>query len=120
MDELQTLLDLDRAESAFSLLFTFLRDGSSESEEEGFAGPLPAILRGWKIPAGAEAKLRRIYDTVHENPTDLDKVLNSVVRDFGGQREVLLALISLLLRVISDEGMMSRRHCSDLRQVLEK
>ena len=120
MEELQTLLDLDRAESAFSLLFTFLRDGSSESEEEGFASALAAILRGLKIPPGAEVKLRRIYDAVHNRPTDLEEVMGNVVRDFGGQREVLLALISLLLRVISDEGMISRRHCSDLRQVLTK
>lgn len=117
MEGFVNLLELDRADSAFSLLFTFLRDGSSD-EEVGFTGALAAILRGLKIPAGAQQKLSRIYDTVHERPTDLDLVIENVVRDFGSQREVLLALISLLLRIVADEGMISRRHCSDLRQVL--
>src|SRR5262249_46744614 len=118
VQEIRTLLDVDRAESAFQLLFTFLRDGSSESEEEGFPGALAAILRGLKIPPGAAEKLRGIYDRVHSRPADLDNVIAAVVRDFGSQREVLHAIVSLILRVVSDEGMISRRHCSDLREVL--
>ena len=117
MEGLQSLLDLDRAESAFRLLFSFLRDDSA-AEKSRFEAVIGDILRGVRIPPGAAAKLERIYDAVHSSPLDLNSAIAAVARDFGSQREVLLALVSMLLRLISDEGMISRRHCSDLRLLL--
>jgi len=121
MHEMTSLLDFDRAESAFKLMFLFVRDDlSSEDEQSTFDGALKEILRGVRIPPGASEKLYRIYSSVLVSPADLPGSTAAVMRDFGSNRELLAAIVSLILRLVSDEGMISRRHCSDLREVLER
>ncbi|MFN8390757.1 MAG: J domain-containing protein [Bdellovibrionota bacterium] len=114
------LLEPDRAASAFELLFSFLRDAACPEEHPDFQTALNEILRGLRLPQGAPEKLRRIYEATCSAPPELETAISNVMRDFGSEREVLLALVSLLLRLVSDEGMISRRHCSDLGLVLDR
>lgn len=113
-------VDLDRAESAFHLLFLFVRDPrAGEEEQEGFDAVLLQMLRGASLPANARQKLLRIFEAAQRSPRPLVECAADVVRDFPGQEDVLVALLRLILRVCADEGMLSRRHIADLRIVLE-
>ena len=112
------LLDVDRAESAFRLLFRFALDQADEAPRESFNSIISEVLRGLKLPPGAREKLERIYLSVVEEPGELSAIVSQVVRDFEANRPVLLALLSLLLRLTAVEGMISRRHCAELAEVL--
>ncbi len=121
MPPLSSLIDIDRAESAFRLLFLFVRDEMSEEDERSvFSGALKELLRGLQLPPGAVEKLHRIFNVVVQTPPDLERSVDDVLRDFGPDREALVAIVRLILRLVSDEGMISRRHCSDLRLVLDR
>lgn len=103
------------------MLFLFVRDPSLEIAEQM---ELPLILRevfqGLSIPRGASTKLAKLYESVMNDPPRLDQVIRDVSRDFEGQRDALIALCKVLLRLISDDGMISNRHSSDLREVLRE
>ncbi len=114
-----TLLDVDRAESAFRLLFCFAWDeADSDHLDTHFQSVVREILRGVKLPDGAMEKLRRIHKDVAIHPSQLDRVLPQVVKDFSDDRGLLISIVMLLLRITSDEGMISRRHREELQGVL--
>lgn len=116
----QYLLDVDRAASAFRLLFSFVRDDGSEAEDQPeLAQVLRELLRGLPLPKGAQAKLEPIFETEMTEPSPLHEVADQVARDFARDRSVLLSLVSLLLRVTSDDGLISRSHREQLKVVLD-
>lgn len=113
------LLDIDRAESAFALLFRFGIDEAYGSDEEDFQAVLSELLRGLRLPPGAKEKLERIYRSVRNDPKPLEVTLRQVVSDFSSVRGVFMALMSLLLRLTAVDGMLSRRHSSELLTVFD-
>lgn len=115
------LLDVDRAASAFRLLFSFVRDDGSEAEDQPeLRSVLRDLLRGLPLPKGAQEKLKPIFDTEMTTPSPLHEMVEQVARDFARERLVLLSLVSLLLRVTSEDGLISRRHREQLKVVLER
>ncbi len=117
----QYLLDVDRAASAFRLLFSFVRDDGSEAEDQPeLPQVLRELLRGLPLPKGAQAKLEPIFDAEMNTPSPLQEMADQVARDFARERAILLSLVSLLLRITSDDGLISRRHREQLKVVLER
>ena len=118
-DRPSPLLDLDRAGSAFALLFTFTRD--AVCLEDGlypFESVLSDVLQGLRLPKGGTARLRSIYDRVMREPEELRQLAEQVRRDLGSEREVLRALVSILLRLSVDEGYFCRVNRDRMQEVL--
>lgn len=116
---IETLLDLDRADAVFALLFSFAHDSTYDREDaKGFDSALTDLFRGFKLSPAVREKLQRIYQSQIDSPRELAQSVEGVKRDFHDNREVLLSVLSLILRLVADEGLMSRRHCADLKQVL--
>ena len=118
--EIPLLLDLDRSRSVFSLLFAFTRDDALAPEDASdFHQALYEVLGGSRIPEGAEPKLQAIFEETIEQPSDLEDLLRQIADEFSERREVLILLLSILLRLSMDEGMLCRKDRSRLEAVIQ-
>lgn len=114
-------LDVDRVSSVFALLFTFVRDDAcDESEARTFESTLYELLRGLKLPSGVQDRLRTLFDREMADPTSFEQLVDAVQRDFTGDRSVLPVVVELVLRVASDDGMVSRCDSARIRSLLTR
>jgi hypothetical protein len=115
------LLDIDRAESVFSLFFIFVLDPAMEEDEQiSLHDILNEIFLGLSLPKGASRRLRSLYMKTRKDPPQLSSAIDRLIQDLQGDKDALLSFVKILLRIISDDGMISNRHCKDLSLLLGK
>ncbi|HMO16554.1 MAG TPA: DnaJ domain-containing protein [Oligoflexia bacterium] len=120
-NESQILLGFDRASSAFRLIFLFVQDQSlPKLEQVRFETIIGDVFKGLSLPKSAIKKLKNIYSETLANPPPLRKILLEVSRDFSNEREGLVNLVKILLGLISENGMISSRHCFELKELLDE
>jgi hypothetical protein len=115
------LLDIDRAESVFSLFFIFVLDPAMEEEDQmSLNDILNEIFLGLSLPKGASRRLLSLYIATRNNPPPLSAAIDRLIEDLKENKEALLSFVKILLRIISDDGMISNRHCKDLSLLLRR
>jgi DnaJ-domain-containing protein 1 len=115
------ILDIDRAESVFTLFFLFIRDPALSGDEQiELDEVLREIFLGHAIPRQARKRLHEMYIRIMKNPPVFVHSVNDLIRDLKGDRDALVSFIKILLRLISDDGMLSMRHCEDLRYLISQ
>ncbi len=119
--KITNLLDIDRAKSVFSVFFLFTRDPAlGESEQITLDEILQEIFLGHSIPRGVRKRLNSIYQETMSEPPPFDRAVDTALKDLSGDREALVSFIKILLRLISDDGMVSKKHCKDLHFLLSR
>lgn len=110
--------DPDKSRSCFRLLFLFsIYDTDVVSDEERFLEALSQITLGVKIPEEAIDKLRSIfYESLQSEDTAL-QLAREVARDFSHQREVLTFVLSIILRISQDEGILYAADRARIKEV---
>lgn len=112
-------LDIDQASPVFSLLFTFVRDNTSEyADLYTFEDALGEIFLGVQIPKEAEKKLRSIYERSILNRTEFSLLVERVALDFEQERDTLLSIMKILLRLSLEEGIISQRDKERMQEVI--
>lgn len=102
-------LDLDRTKPVFSLLFSFIRDDACcDSTGEDFEEALQDVLLGQRLPQDIKDCLRPIYMESQTEPHELRDLASETVRLLENQRETLIALLSVLLRLSVNDGIVCR------------
>ncbi|MCB0333966.1 MAG: hypothetical protein KDD55_10740, partial [Bdellovibrionales bacterium] len=97
-------LNIDQASPVFSLLFTFVRENTSEyADLYTFEDALGEIFLGVQIPKEAEKKLRSIYERSILNRTEFSLLVERVALDFEQERDTLLSIMKILLRLSLEE-----------------
>ena len=114
------LADIDRAHSAFALIFYFHLDSSFDDQQDSFSELLLDAFHGSILPLEVKSKLRIVYDSLRSSPRELRELLDDVVRDFSEHPDLLLCILRLALRVSNDEGLLSRRHVADLKELISR
>jgi hypothetical protein len=119
--DISRLLDVNRAESVFKLFFLFVRDPAlTPGEQLDLDEVLHDIFLGHSIPKPARKRLQELHMQVLQNPPLFNDSVDHLVRDLKGEKDALIAFTKIVLRLISDDGMISRRHCNDLRYLFQK
>lgn len=115
------LLDVDRVSSVFALLFAFVRDDAcDDTEARSFDSTMSEILRGLALPSGARERLHTLFDKEMDDPASFDQLVDSVARDFADDRLMLPVILELVLRVSSEDGMVSRCDAGRIRSLLAR
>ena len=111
----------DRAEKVFTLLFSFTRDDACRDEEiKGFDSTVREVLGSALVPEETYARLRTIYEQTMRGPEIFTESLAEVAREFEEDREVLLLLVRIMLRLSLDDGMVLQRDKNRMQQVLRE
>ena len=111
-------LDIDRARSVFRLLFLCCSDERcTEPLATQFDDALREITLGVQVPSSSLKKLRNIHREVVSQPAPLRSVAIQVAREFADDRELLSDVFRIVLRIANDEGMLSRKDCSRVREI---
>ncbi len=114
-------LDFDLANSAFSLLFLFAHDNSlEEHEQRDFDTIVTEAFCGLSLPKQAKIRLKNIYNQVKVTTPSLESTIRKVLMDFGTKRSLLVSLLQLILRTVAEDGMVSKRHGEELRELLTR
>ncbi len=109
----------DRAESVFALLFLFAEpDLKKERNGHHFDSTLREILSGAKLPAAAQTRVRFIYDRTRQEPLPLRDAILRVAADFRHEREILIWVLRILVRLLSDEGMFCEQDKQRLKEAM--
>jgi DnaJ like chaperone protein len=112
-------LDIDRADSVFTLLFAFLVDEVCEDEDLiSFKDVVLEIVQGVRLPDDILEKLHRVYISVQQNPVDLYSQALRVNRTFEEDRSVVIALVSMLLRLTVNDGIICKKVRKRLLSIL--
>lgn len=111
-------LDIDRAHNVFQLFFLCCHDSSyAEDEELEFEESLRQIVLGVKLPEAVLPRLRAIHDQIIRNPVPFSVLARRVANDFKDDRETLMCVLRILLRLSSDDNMLCRRDRRILAEV---
>jgi hypothetical protein len=115
------MLDVNIAESVFTLFFLFARDPALKmSEQPPLDEILHEIFQGHSIPKTARKRLTSLYSEVISNPPLFSDSVEQIVKDLYKKKETLISFIRILLRLISDDGMISKRHSEDLKFLIQR
>lgn len=117
----KNILDIDRAESVFALFFLFVRDPACGSEEQiKLDEILSDIFLGHSLPGGSKKRLACLYERIMISPPPFNNSVDQLIQDIGNDKEALVAYVKILFRIISEDGMISKRHGEDLKYFLNK
>lgn len=112
-------LDKSRADVVFELFFVFLRDdGSAVQDEQTFESAIEHIVEGACLPEAAKVHIRAVYDRTVEARPSLAESAIKLEKLFSDERQFLVTIFSVLLRLAVDDGIMSRRYRQRLNVVL--
>ncbi len=111
------LTDFRQAEIAFCLLFAYMRDEACTDPD--FDGALSDLLCGARIPEPARARLKVVYDRILKEDDSFARHAAAAAEAFSTERFVLYALLSIMLRLTTDDGLLCRRDSERIRWVLQ-
>lgn len=112
-------LDIDQASPVFTLLFTFVRDSACDHADLfTFEDAIAEIFLGIQIPKDAETKLRKIFEQATLNRTEFSQLVERVALDFEQERDTLLSIMKILLRLSLEEGLISQRDKERMQEVV--
>ena len=115
---LSLFLDIDRTRSVFRLLFLCcLDEACADPVPMQFDEALREITLGAQVPSTAMEKLRRIHSEILSNPTSIAHEARRVAAEFAEQRDTVITVFRIVLRIANDEGMLSRRDCTRVRDI---
>jgi DnaJ like chaperone protein len=115
------LLDLDRAKSVFSLFFLFAIDPSIKKDEQiSLNELLGEIFLGFSMPKESRKRLASLYEEVLISPPNLFESINLLLSYFSSDRISIISFVKILIRIISDDGLISNRHARDLYELLTR
>ncbi len=115
---LSLFLDIDRTRSVFRLLFLCcLDEACADPVPMQFDEALREITLGAQVPSTAMEKLRGIHSEILSNPTSIAHEARRVAAEFAEQRDTVITVFRIVLRIANDEGMLSRRDCTRVRDI---
>ncbi len=113
-------LDKNRADGVFALLFSFAFDQACGDEDFcSFDQLLIEVLGGTRVSEAVRERLRPIYERARAQKSPLSNLLSRVTTDFSDDRDSLVSLLSILLRLSSSEGMLYNSDKQRMKQVIE-
>ncbi len=111
-------LDIDRAQSVFQLFFLCCYDSTcAEDGELEFEEALRHIALGVQLPKEVLPRLRSIHDNITSNPVPFSILARKVAEDFSDDRDSLICVLRILLRISSDDNMLCQRDRRMLSEV---
>ncbi len=116
---LSFFLDADKARSVFALLFSFSRDEVCEDDSlHSYENTMSDILLGASLPVGVFDKLRAVYESIMKGQEGFEISLERCASDFETERDVLILVLRILIRLSNDDGYICSRDRQRMSEVL--